>query len=236
MADEFDHLLCPICGSELVYSEGTHDLGCKNNPKPFEGPNKKRERKFHEQPAAYGSDKEITSGVMNKISEAGQGNEKGANKFSSLKLCDNKKYKSGMKGINVCELSPEVETSKSSNTNSEQTMLCVFGVSFTESAHSGTLWSIRIVHGNTNYAALMRLLQNIEERTRNNEPLAPNVPNLPKKIEKSKVSKLAFRYSVEIEDLYSIKYSIETLKRLAMFYNLTEKEIRHIKQTDVMEE
>ena len=84
MADEFDHLLCPICGSELVYSEGTHDLGCKNNPKPFEGPNKKRERKFHEQPAAYGSDKEITSGVMNKIPEAGQGNEKGANKFSVL--------------------------------------------------------------------------------------------------------------------------------------------------------
>ena len=115
-------------------------------------------------------------------------------------------------------------------------MLCVFGVSFTESAYRGTLWSIRIVHGNTNYAALMRLLQNIEERTRNNEPLAPNVPNLQKKIEKSKVSKLAFRYSVEIEDLYSIKYSTETLKRLAMFYNLTEKEIRHIKQTDVMEE
>lgn len=113
--------------------------------------------------------------------------------------------------------------------------MCVFGVSFTERAHSGTLWSIRIVHGHTNYAALMRLLQNIEERIRNNEPLAPNVPNLPKKIEKSKVSKLAFRYSAEIEDLYSIKYSTETIERLAMFYNLKEKEIRNIKQTDLME-
>ncbi|MCK5711036.1 MAG: hypothetical protein KAI07_10895, partial [Deltaproteobacteria bacterium] len=55
-------------------------------------------------------------------------------------------------------------------------------------------------------------------------------------IERNKVSKLAFRHSLETEDLYSIKYSTETLERLAMFYNLTEKEIRHIKQSDVMEE
>ncbi len=41
MAEEFDHLYCPICGSELVYSEGTHDLGCKNNPKPCGNNNKK---------------------------------------------------------------------------------------------------------------------------------------------------------------------------------------------------
>ena len=36
MADEFDHLTCPNCGSELVYSEGTHDLGCKI-PNPLRG-------------------------------------------------------------------------------------------------------------------------------------------------------------------------------------------------------
>ena len=163
------------------------------------------------------------------------GKEERANKSNSLKLCDTKDN-SDIKALNVCELPHDVQTSKSCNTDSEQPKLCVFGVSFTESANSGTLWSIRAVHGETNYAALMRLLQNIEERTRNNKPLAANIPNLPKKIERSKVSKLAFRYSLEIEDLYSIKYSTETLERLAMFYNLTEKEIRHIKQSDVMEE
>ncbi len=113
--------------------------------------------------------------------------------------------------------------------------MCLWSIVYRERLQRDSL-KHKDCSGNTNYAALMRLLQNIEERTRNNEPLAPKVPNLPKKTEKSKVSKLAFRYSVEIEDLYSIKYSTETLKRLAMFYNLTEKEIRHIKQTDVMEE
>jgi hypothetical protein len=234
MAEEFDHLACPNCGSELVYSEGTHDLGCKNNPKPFEGHNKRRERKFHERSASYGSENEKNN--RRAYSGEGSGKEERANKSNSLKLCDTKKDDSDIKVLNVCELSPDAQTSKSRNTGSEQPKLCVFGVSFTESANNGTLWSIRAVHGETNYAALMRLLQNIEERTRNNKPLAANIPNLPKKIERSKVSKLAFRYSLEIEDLYSIKYSTETLERLAMFYNLTEKEIRHIKQSDVMEE
>ncbi len=233
MAEEFDHLACPNCGSELVYSDGTHDLGCKNNPKPFEGPNKKRGRKFYEQSASYGSENEKNNTRVNEIPQDGPGAEQGANESENLKLCDTKKYKSDTKVLNVCELSHDVGASKSCNTDSK---LCVFGVSFTESANSGTLWSIRAVHGETNYAALMRLLQNIEERIRNNKPLAANVPNLPKKIERSKVSKLAFRYSLEVEDLYSIKYSTETLERLAMFYNLTEKEIRHIKQSDVMEE
>jgi hypothetical protein len=82
----------------------------------------------------------------------------------------------------------------------------------------------------------MRLMQTVEKRVRANQPLAANVPNLPKKIERTKVTKLAFRYNLEIEDLYSIKYSTETIERLSMFYNLTNKEIRHIKQSDVMEE
>ncbi|MCK5392050.1 MAG: hypothetical protein KAJ31_06450 [Deltaproteobacteria bacterium] len=221
MADEFDHLACPNCGSELVYSDGTHDLGCKNNPKPFEETNKKRERKLHEQPASYGSENEKNNTMG--YSAEGSDKEEGANKSNSSKLCDTKKHN---KVLSVCELSRDVESSKSCHTDGEQLGLCVFGVSFTESANKGTLWSIRAVHGDTNYAALMRLLQNIEERIRNNKPLAANVPNLPKKIERNKVSKLAFRYSLETE----------TLERLAMFYNLTEKEIRHIKQSDVMEE
>jgi len=118
----------------------------------------------------------------------------------------------------------------------KETDYCVFGMSFTESAGNGTLWSIRVVDGETSYEALMRLMQEVEKRVRANEPLAENVPNLPKKIERSKVSKLAFRYNLEIEDLYSIKYSTETIEKLAMFYNLTHKEIRHIKQTDIMED
>ncbi len=32
MEEGFDHLRCPMCGGELVYSEGTHDLCCRNNP------------------------------------------------------------------------------------------------------------------------------------------------------------------------------------------------------------
>ena len=66
--------------------------------------------------------------------------------------------------------------------------------------------------------------------------LAVNVPNLPKKIERNKVTKLAFRYNLEIEGIYSIKYSTETIERLAMFYNLTQKDVRHIKQKDIMED
>ncbi|MGB3365320.1 MAG: hypothetical protein WBB48_11130, partial [Thermodesulfobacteriota bacterium] len=80
------------------------------------------------------------------------------------------------------------------------------------------------------------LMQTVEKRVRAKQALAANVPNLPKKIERNKVTKLAFRYNLEIEDLYSIKYSTETIERLALFYNLTNKEIRHIKQSDVMEE
>ena len=32
MGEGFDHLRCPMCGGELIYSEGTHDLCCSRNP------------------------------------------------------------------------------------------------------------------------------------------------------------------------------------------------------------
>ncbi len=32
MGEGFDHLRCPMCGGELIYSEGTHDLCCARNP------------------------------------------------------------------------------------------------------------------------------------------------------------------------------------------------------------
>ena len=82
----------------------------------------------------------------------------------------------------------------------------------------------------------MSLMQKIEKRQREGEPLAPNVPNRPKKVERSTAVKLAFRYSIEVEDLYSIRYSSETAERLAGFYGLTVRDIRIIKSTDLQNE
>ncbi len=230
MAEEFDCFHCPICDGELVYSEGTHDLGCKNNPKPFENYNKKNKSFLHEDEGLYGSRDTVS------VDELPTENIGSAVEKRNYKVCNNNKHESKDGYKNVCELPHNSRNSQNSSLESEQSDLCVFGLSFTESASNGTLWSIRIVDGETNYAALMRLMQKIEQRVRDNQPFVANVPNLPKKIERTKVKKLAFRYNLEIEDLYSIKYSTETIERLALFYNLTNKEIRHIKQTDVMEE
>lgn len=52
MEKEFDHLRCPICGSELMYSEGTHDLCCRNNP--YE--RMSRDHAVREAAASYGSE------------------------------------------------------------------------------------------------------------------------------------------------------------------------------------
>lgn len=227
MAEEFDHLLCPICGTELIYSQGTHDLGCKNNPKPFEESSKKRERVLHETPVTYGN------GVEPSISENEDLNASiDSDNHKSYKLCD---YKSSVSNAKVCYMM-RVEGSECSDEADQESDFCVFGLSFTESAKNGTLWSIRIVDGETNYEALMRLMRDVERRFRAKEPLAANVPNLPKKIERTNASKLAFLYNLEIEDLFSIKYSTETIDHLAMFYNLTNKDVRHIKQTDILED
>lgn len=234
MAEEFDHLYCPICGSELVYSEGTHDLGCKNNPKPSRNQITKKlntkKNSLHEEIESYGPCNK-NRGDKSKIDNLAK---LGANsKNNSYKFCSNNSQDSHN---NVCELPSYIESHESPDTEDQKADFCVFGMSFTESAHKGTLWSIRIIDGETNYAALMRLMQTVEKRVRASQALAANVPNLPKKIERTKVKKLAFRYNLEVEDLYSIKYSTETIERLAMFYNLTNKEIRHIKQSDVMED
>lgn len=111
----------------------------------------------------------------------------------------------------------------------------MFALTFTESGRYGTLWSIRTVHDTTNYFSLMSLMQKIEKRQRAGEPLAPNVPNLPKKVERSEAVKLAFRYSIEVEDLYSIRYSSETAERLAGFYGLSVRDVRHIRDADIEE-
>ena len=228
MAEEFDHLLCPICGTELIYSEGTHDLGCTNNPKPLEESSKKRERVLHENSVSYGK-----QGDPKNIEDNYLSTSNGSNEYKSYKLCD---YKDSDGTNNVCDMTGGSQSSTYSDQSDEESGFCVFGLSFTESAKNGTLWSIRIVDGETNYAALMRLMHTVEKRAKAKKPLAANVPNLPKKIERTNASKLAFRYNLEIEDLFSIKYSTETIDRLAMFYNLTSKEVRHIKQTDILEE
>lgn len=232
MAEEFDHLYCPICDSELVYSEGTHDLGCTNNPKPSEPNKKKDNNSLHEGMASYKSCNKNTEGrsTVNSIMTPAHDST-----YKSYKFCNERTHKSD-DDQNICELSRNINNTQIKDVDEQNLDYCVFGISFTESAKNGTLWSIRIIDGETNYAALMRLMQNVEKRVKANQPLAANVPNLPKKIERTKVKKLAFRYNLEIEDLYSIKYSTETIERLAMYYNLTNKEIRHIKQSDVMEE
>ena len=160
MAEEFDCFHCPICDSELVYSEGTHDLGCKNNPKPFENYNKKNKSFLHEDAALYGS------GAAVSKDEFPTDNTGLAAQKANYKFCNNKKNESKDGYKNVCELPHNVKSSQNSSLESKQSDICVFGLSFTESAHNGTLWSIRIVDGETNYAALMRLMQNIEKRVR----------------------------------------------------------------------
>lgn len=117
----------------------------------------------------------------------------------------------------------------------EKPKACVFALTFTESGRCGTLWSIRTVHDTTNCFALMSLMKKIEKRQRAGEPLAPNVPNLPRKVERSEATKLAFRYSIEVEDLYSIRYSSETAERLASFYGLSVRDVRHIRDADIEE-
>jgi len=36
MTNDFECLRCPMCGGELIYSDGTHDLCCKNNKQELE--------------------------------------------------------------------------------------------------------------------------------------------------------------------------------------------------------
>ena len=129
--------------------------------------------------------------------------------------------------------SPGAKTDAGSRTGNPQS--CVFALTFTESGRYGTLWSIRIAHDRTNYLSLVSLMQNIEKRQRAGEALAPNVPNLPRKTERSAASKVAFRYSIEVEDLYSIRYSSETAERLAGFYGLSVRDIRHIRKAEIDE-
>lgn len=70
MEEGFEHLRCPMCGGELIYSEGTHDLCCVRNP--YESPEAragKESGKLHEEREDYGTEK---SAHINKVWEEGR--------------------------------------------------------------------------------------------------------------------------------------------------------------------
>ena len=198
MTDDFNYLSCPMCGSRLVYSEGTHDLCCVRNG--YEIANRDSYSK-------YLAEKEPGYECCSLHERAGE------NEYT-------------VNGADGSAHPPE--------TGREEDM-CAFAISFTESTANGTLWSVRVVHEKTNYFRFMTLLKKIEGRQRRRERLADNMPSHPKKIEKSPVCRLAFRYGLEAEDLFSIKFSTETVKELSIYYGISERDVRDIRNSPVLE-
>ena len=264
MTYDFESLSCPMCGGELIYSEGTHDLCCAKNTYELSSMEMGRGRSVEasgdggwgqqanvvcerEQDkinrTAMPGDKSEDRGEFSTAMPGDESEDRGE-RLSAMpgdKLGDSGRAfhepRAGYGRVDGNDETPgEVSTPQASDRVVKKSSECVFALSFTESGKYGTLWSIRTVHGGTNYFSLMRLMDKIEKRQRRGEPLAANVPNLPRKVERSKECKLAFRYSIEVEDLYSIKYSSETVDRLAMYYGLTEPDIRHIQAIEIGEE
>ena len=229
MAEVFEPLRCPMCGGELVYSERTHDLCCGNNPyERMSDEEWEAAAALHEGRAEYGGD-ESGSGHMYVV-EISAGERYKGNPFAApvkghvtSEAAGDRGGFEGTRGAGKAQASDAPADARA----------CVFAVSFTESGRFGTLWSVRVAHGGTNYFSLMRLMQKIEKRRRSGEPLAANAPSPPRKRERSEACKLAFRYGIEEEDIYSIRYSSETVPRLAVFYGISERDIRQIKQAEV---
>lgn len=252
METDFDYLRCPMCGGELIYSDGTHDLCCRRNrPEageaaaaaaaeaedleqdrayPAWGDNEAQ--KLCEEREAYGAFPEAggSGGAMHPGFHAGAAAQGGRTGLGGARLRKARQSapadrphvsRKGFRrsaGLVARERGAPEEDG------------CLFALSFTGSGDDGTLWSVRTDHRSTNYFALMRLFQRIEKRVENGEQLAPNIPNTARKVERSPVLVLAFKYGLEEEDLYSIRHSTESVDRLAHFYNLTEGQIREIKR------
>ena len=123
MAEEFEHLNCPICGSELVYSEGTHDLGCRKNPKPLDH-NKRNNRFFHEQPVSYNSSSSSGNSAEPVDKPTAEGEHRGH-------ICDIGNSSSGNESGRVCELVMK-NSSRCEIQNNKTADRCMFGISFTE--------------------------------------------------------------------------------------------------------
>lgn len=237
MEEGFDHLRCPMCGGELMYSEGTHDLCCRNNP--YEIANSDELQASERELGNVAQKAGGSAGNKTALHERGAGylteGEEKRNGFTAADIPQNHILSKAPESEKQVESGNVAANDEKSDGIPVKRHTCAFAVSFTESGRYGTLWSVRTVHDKTNYFALIRMMRDIEKRQRDGEPLAANIPNLPRKTEKSAVSKLAFRYSIEVEDLYSIRYSSETADRLAAFYGLTVRDIRHIKSTDIPE-
>lgn len=299
MGEGFDHLRCPMCGGELIYSEGTHDLCCARNPyESMSGEEWEAGAALHEGRAGYGEGAgESEAGRLYIYKVWNEGEEGGRLKHKVVAepapihayspgispsplpsplahLGGGSRNREG-EGIRITDdadsaaeaSAGETHTGNPSaapvkghvsreaagerrgiegyaggadNAQASDTPVkghaCVFAVSFTESGRFGTLWSMRTVHAEANYFSLTRLMQKIEKRLRNGEPLAANAPNPPKKRERSAAAKLAFRFGIEEEDVYSIRFSTETVKRLALFYGISERDVRRIRQAEIGEE
>ena len=266
MREGFEHLRCPMCGGELIYSEGTHDLCCVRNP--YESAAGRAEGVgLHEERAEYGGGEDAHTYKV-------WGEEEGSQKFINNYIKDPHPILPPASGEGIKNMlggkvasapiaeGASVELHTPVKGHSEESAVyvdagevsageedkaihsaapvkghgCVFAVSFTESARFGTLWSVRVVHGETNYFALMRLMQKIEKRRAAGEPLAANAPHPMKRRERSPAARLAFRFGIEEEDVYSIKFSSETVKRLAVFYGIPERDVKRIREEELGEE
>ncbi|HML96509.1 MAG TPA: hypothetical protein PKC29_13885 [Thermodesulfobacteriota bacterium] len=251
METDFDYLRCPMCGGELIYSEGTHDLCCRrNSPEAGEAA-----AGAEEQEQAYAAPGDHDAPTLCEEREAygaspGSGGSGGSMHQGFHAGAPAHGGRTGLGGARLRKARQSVpadrpHVSRKGFRRSAGLVAreggapsgdgCLFALSFTGSGGHGTLWSVRTDHHNTNYFALMRLFQRIEKRVENGEQLAPNIPNTARKVERSPVLKLAFKYGLEEEDIYSIRHSTESVERLAHFYNLTEGEIRVIKRAKLEE-
>jgi len=247
METDFDYLRCPMCGGELIYSEGTHDLCCRRNGQEageegatedgqiyaaageYEASSLCEEREAYGACAGDGAGT-ARSGLLASAAAPATGagrTGRGGARLRKARPTNPDRPHVSRKGFRRSAglMAREGATQPEAG--------CVFAVSFTGSGGHGTLWSLRTDHRNTNYFSLMRLLQRIEKRVENGEPLAPNIPNTARKVERSPVLKLAFKYGLEEEDIYSIRHSTESVERLALFYGITEKEVKEIKRASM---
>jgi hypothetical protein len=262
-----------MCGGELIFSEGTHDMCCVRNPyESMSGEEWEAAAALREGRAEYGAagaEGRAGGPYIYKVWKEGEGLRQNAGGSASVEMRypltlplshagereieekasaggadDTSASSTPVKGHSRASAGygNEAENSAGEGGRAQTSAAlvkghsCVFAVSFTESSRFGTLWSVRIAHGETNYFALMRLMQKIEKRRAAGEPLASNAPHPSKKRERTRAGRLAFRYGIEEEDVYSIKYSSETVSRLAIFYGIPERDVRMIKAEEVEEE
>ena len=249
METDFDYLRCPMCGGELIYSEGTHDLCCRRNrPEAGEATAEEQEQ---EQEQAYSAPGGYEAPTLCEEREAYGAYPEGGGSGGAMHPgvhAGGPAGQGGRTGLGGARLRKARQSAPADRPHVSRKGFrrsaglvareggapeedgCLFALSFTGSGGHGTLWSVRTDHRRTNYFALMRLLQRIEKRVEKGEHLAPNIPNTARKVERSPVLKLAFKYGLEEEDIYSIRHSTESVDRLAHFYNLTEGQIRDIKR------